>query len=78
MRLRGNAEYDKETEKLLRWQITLMQKHLDIHRRTKTALQSIPIRDANNVKKSFGLIEENSDNLSNLRGKDLRLNQYNV
>jgi mRNA-degrading endonuclease RelE of RelBE toxin-antitoxin system len=46
-----------------------MQKHFDIHRRAKTVLQLLPTRDANNVKKSFGLIEENSDNLSNLRGK---------
>jgi len=44
-----------------------MQRELKIHRRANTALQSLPLFDVKNVKKTFYLIEKNVDNLSNLQ-----------
>ncbi len=43
-------------------------KTFEIHRRANTALQSLPPRTANKVKKTFDLIAQHADNLLNFPG----------
>jgi mRNA-degrading endonuclease RelE of RelBE toxin-antitoxin system len=60
---------ENELAKVLINRRCIMQKELKIHRRANTALQSLPLFDVENVKKTFDLIEKNVDNLSSLQDR---------